>query len=89
MAFYGNFNLDMGRSPGFGSADTDFRPFQTWYPSGSALYVLNLAGTSSSPDRSTKSTRSMAMDPPIFTKQCGLFGDEYMDVNTGVVVYAA
>ena len=34
-----------------------YRPVQTRYPSGSGLYVLNLAGTSSSPDRSTKSTR--------------------------------
>ena len=24
IAFYGNFNLDMGRSPGFGSTHTDF-----------------------------------------------------------------
>ena len=24
MAFYGNFNLDMGRSPGFGSTPADF-----------------------------------------------------------------
>ena len=33
IAFYGNFNLDMGRSPGFGSADTDYmRPLQTWFP---------------------------------------------------------
>ena len=24
IAFYGNFNLDMGRSPGFGSTNTDF-----------------------------------------------------------------
>ena len=25
IAFYGNFNLDMDRSPGFGSAHTDYR----------------------------------------------------------------
>ena len=59
IAFYGNFNLDMGRSPGFGSADTDYmRPLQTWFPFGSAPSVLNLAGMSNSPDRSTKSTPS-------------------------------
>ena len=33
------------------------RPVQTWFPSGSARFALNLAGTRSSPDRSTKSTR--------------------------------
>lgn len=26
IAFYGNFNLDMDRSPGFGSTPTDLRP---------------------------------------------------------------
>ena len=58
IAFYGNFNLDMGRSPGFGSAPTDYiRPIQTWFPFGSAPSVLNLASTGNSPDRSTKSTR--------------------------------
>ena len=34
------------------------RPIQTWFPSGSAPSVLNLASIRSSPDRSTKSTRS-------------------------------
>ena len=34
------------------------RPFQTWFPFGSAPSVLNLACTCNSPDRSTKSTRS-------------------------------
>ena len=33
------------------------RPFQTWYPFGSASLMLNLAGQCNSPDRSTKSTR--------------------------------
>ena len=47
----------MDRSPGFGSACTDLRPFETWFPSGSALSALNLASTGNSPDRSTKSTR--------------------------------
>ena len=55
--FYFRFNLDMDRSPGFGSACTDFRPIQTWFPFGSAPSVLNLASTGNSPDRSTKSTR--------------------------------
>ena len=58
IAFYGNFNLDMDRSPGFGSTPTDFRPVQTWFPFGSAPSVLNLASQRNSPDRSTKSTRS-------------------------------
>ena len=34
------------------------RPIQTWFPFGSAPLVLNLAGMSNSPDRSTKSTPS-------------------------------
>ena len=34
------------------------RPVKTWFPSGSAPEVLNLASIRSSPDRSTKSTRS-------------------------------
>ena len=58
IAFYGGFNLDMDRSPGFGPAAADFRPLKARFPSGSGLYVLNLAGRGSSPDRSTKSTRS-------------------------------
>ena len=56
-AFYGSFNLDMDRSPGFGSTHTDCGPIQTWFPFGSAPGVLNLASTGNSPDRSTKSTR--------------------------------
>ena len=56
-AFYGSFNLDMDRSPGFGSARTDSGPVKTRFPFGSAPEVLNLASTDSSPDRSTKSTR--------------------------------
>ena len=55
--FYFRFNLDMDRSPGFGSAHTDSGPIQTWFPFGSAPSVLNLASTGNSPDRSTKSTR--------------------------------
>ena len=35
IAFYGSFNLDMDRSPGFGSAPTDFSPY-------SALVSLRL-----------------------------------------------
>ena len=58
IAFYGNFNLDMDRSPGFGSTLTDSGPIQTWFPSGSTPTVLNLASKRNSPDRSTKSTRS-------------------------------
>ena len=43
IAFYGSFNLDMDRSPGFGSAHTDSGPIKTWFPYGSAPLVLNLA----------------------------------------------
>ncbi len=43
IAFYGNFNLDMDRSPGFGSAPSDSGPIKTWFPFGSAPSVLNLA----------------------------------------------
>ena len=57
-ASYGSFSLDMGRSPGFGSAYADSGPIKTWFPSGSAPLVLNLASIRNSPDRSTKSTRS-------------------------------
>ena len=57
IAFYGSFNLDMDRSPGFGSAHTDSGPIKTWFPYGSAPLVLNLACMRNSPDRSTKSTR--------------------------------
>ena len=58
IAFYGNFNLDMGRSPGFGSTLTDYnRPIKTWFPFGSVPEELNLASQRNSPDRSTKSTR--------------------------------
>ena len=55
IAFYGSFNLDMDRSPGFGSAHTDSGPVKTWFPYGSAPLVLNLACMRNSPDRSTKS----------------------------------
>ena len=37
------------------------RPLQARFPYGSAPYALNLASTGSSPDRSTKSTRSHAL----------------------------
>ena len=35
------------------------RPIQTWFPFGSTPSVLNLASQRNSPDRSTKSTRSI------------------------------
>ena len=57
----------MGRSPGFGSAVSDFRPFQTRSRSGSAPLALNLAGHRNSPDRSTKSTQS-GFRPPTACK---------------------
>ena len=59
MGFYPHFNLDMGRSPGFGSNTTDFmRPIKTRFPYGSVPEGLNLAGYIHSPDHSTKGTRS-------------------------------
>ena len=64
IAFYGGFSLDMGRSPGFGSAWSDSGPIKTWFPFGSGLYVLNLARPGNSPDRSTESTRSRAYGAP-------------------------
>ena len=66
-AFYGIFNLDMGRSPGFGSAWSDFyRPIKTWFPFGSIPLVFNLARPGNSPDRSTKSTRFAFASVPQF-----------------------
>ena len=41
-AFYGSFNLDMDRSPGFGSAHTDSGPLKTWFPYGSIPKDLTL-----------------------------------------------
>ena len=59
MEFYLHFNLDMGRSPGFGSNTTDFmRPIQTRSRCGSGPEDLNLASYIHSPDHSTKGTRS-------------------------------
>ena len=59
MGFYPHFNLDMGRSPGFGSNTSDFlRPFQTRFRFGFIAEQLNLAAYIRSPDRSTKSTTS-------------------------------
>ena len=59
MEFYLHFNLDMGRSPGFGSNTTDFiRHIQTRSRCGSGPEVLNLASYIHSPDHSTKGTRS-------------------------------
>ena len=59
MEFYLHFNLDMGRSPGFGSNITDFiRPIQTRSRCGSGPEVLNLASYTHSPDHSTKGTTS-------------------------------
>ena len=62
--------------------------FRLGFPSAPHLQVLNLASQRNSPDRSTKSTRFMAMDSPIPAKQCGWIGDEYKDVHAGVGFYA-
>ena len=57
IAFYGNFNLDMDRSPGFGSALSDF------YASCAGYALLTLAFTPApplngltSPDNATRRT---------------------------------
>ena len=43
IAFYGNFNLDMDRSPGFGSAHTDsFALLRLGFPAAPGLYPLTL-----------------------------------------------
>ena len=62
IAFYGNFILDMDRSPGFGSASADLRSVKTRFPFGSVPQGLNLASSGNSPDRSTKSTRLYPYD---------------------------
>ena len=61
-AFYSSFNLDMDRSPGFGSTLSDSGPIKTWFPFGSTPSVLNLARYRNSPDRSTKSTPFIFID---------------------------
>ena len=46
IAFYGNFNLDMDRSPGFGSAHTDsFALLRLGFPAAPGLYPLTLPAT--------------------------------------------
>ena len=59
MRFYPHFNLDMGRSPGFGSNTTDFFAlFRLALASAPDLLVFNLASYIHSPDHSTIGTRS-------------------------------
>ena len=59
ITFYGNFNLDMDRSPGFGSTNTNYSPSSDLVSLRlRTSLVLNLANISNSPDRSTKSTQS-------------------------------
>ena len=59
--FYSRFNLDMDRSPGFGSTACNSRPIKTRCLFGSGALHLNLAAYSNSPARSTKSTRSLSL----------------------------
>ena len=61
IPFYGNFNLDMDRSPGFGSTACNFRPFRLDFSTAPVLQHLNLAAYHNSLARSTKSTRSLAL----------------------------
>ena len=57
MELYLHFNLDMGRSPGFGSMATDsIRALNTRFRFASGTQYLKLASYYNSPDRSTKST---------------------------------
>ena len=43
IAFYGNFNLDMDRSPGFGSAHTDYLALlRLGFPAAPGPYPLTL-----------------------------------------------
>ena len=60
MEFYLHFNLDMVRSPGFGSMATDFiRAINTRFPFASVTESLKLASDYNSPDHSTKGTSSL------------------------------
>ena len=45
--------------PVSGLPELTLRPIKTWFPFGSGPLVLNLASQRNSPDRSTKSTRSI------------------------------
>ena len=70
-ALYGGFGLGTGRSPGFGPAGADshgsmapYALFTLGFPPAPRPAPLNLAGTRSSPDRSTKSTQSRACGAP-------------------------
>ena len=69
-ASYGGFSLGMDRSPGFGPACTDSTCalFRLGFPPAPHLMALNLAGTRSSPDRSTKSTRFISVR---YSAACG------------------
>ena len=70
-ALYGGFGLGTGRSPGFGPAGADYDGsmapyalFTLGFPPAPRPAPLNLAGTRSSPDRSTKSTQSRSCGAP-------------------------
>ena len=58
MELYLHFNLDMDRSPGFGSNTCNYRAIHTRFPFGFASEMLNLATYINSPDHSTKGTTS-------------------------------
>ena len=73
MPLYGHFSLHMDRSPGFGPTLTDYGTVHTWSPCGFGPLVLNLACKRSSPDRSTKSTRSLSLPPIVGTRFQVLF----------------
>ena len=74
IAFYGNFNLDMGRSPGFGSAPTDY------------IALLRL-GFPSAPDQKSLTSPASATRRTVLQKVRGSsFKDVPQLVNTGFQV---
>ena len=60
-----------------------YRPIKTWFPCGSAYDTLNLAGSRSSPDRSTKSTRSRLSAP----KDCAAL-PQFVDAGFQVLFHS-
>ena len=56
--FNPRFNLAMGRSRSFGSATSNERPIQTWFPYGFSPKDLNRAADGNSPDHYAKGTPS-------------------------------
>ena len=68
ISFYRNFNLAMGRSPGFASTATYLRPIQTRFRYGSGAEHLNLHATSNSLAHYAKGTLSPHKEAPTACK---------------------